>query len=132
MAFALAPELPVSDWLADIDGTIGRSAGFFAGRPAVLDLAGLTLAPAEVAALIRELEGRGIRIMGLEGAEAAAYGPDLPPVLTSGRVLTAVDTAPVKAPFSWPNNSDSRSWSGIAAQLTEMNGPRDRLERAWT
>ncbi|CAL8971172.1 Septum site-determining protein MinC [Rhodoplanes serenus] len=97
MAFALAPELPVSDWLADIDGTIGRSAGFFAGRPAVLDLAGLTLAPAEVAALIRELEGRGIRIMGLEGAEAAAYGPDLPPVLTSGRVLTAVDTAPEPA-----------------------------------
>ena len=29
--------------------------------------------------------------------------------------------APVKAPFSWPNNSLSSRFSGIAAQLTEMN-----------
>ncbi len=30
--------------------------------------------------------------------------------------------APVKAPFSWPNSSDSSRFSGIAAQLTLMNG----------
>jgi hypothetical protein len=31
-------------------------------------------------------------------------------------------TAPVKAPRSWPNSSDSISSSGMAAQLTRMNG----------
>jgi hypothetical protein len=39
--------------------------------------------------------------------------------------------APVKEPFSWPNNSDSSRFSGIAAQLTEMNGLFARLECAW-
>jgi septum site-determining protein MinC len=94
MAFALAPELPVADWLADIDGAIDRSPGFFAGRPAVLDLAGLTLAATEIATLIKELEARGIRIMGLEGGDAAALGPELPPLLTSGRGLATSQSAP--------------------------------------
>jgi hypothetical protein len=39
-------------------------------------------------------------------------------------------TAPVKAPFSWPNSSLSSRFSGIAAQLTEMNGLSARFERA--
>jgi hypothetical protein len=30
--------------------------------------------------------------------------------------------APVKAPFSWPNSSDSSRFSGMAAQLTMMKG----------
>jgi hypothetical protein len=38
----------------------------------------------------------------------------------------------VKAPFSCPNSSDSRSASGIAAQLTLTNGFWARFERAWT
>ena len=36
---------------------------------------------------------------------------------------TRVATAPVKAPFTWPNSSDSRSASGIAPQFTATNGP---------
>ena len=40
-------------------------------------------------------------------------------------------SAPVKAPFSWPNSSDSISSSGIAAQLTSTNGPARRAEPAW-
>ncbi len=36
-------------------------------------------------------------------------------------------SAPVKAPFSWPNSSDSSRFSGIAAQLTVMNGFLARL-----
>ncbi len=31
-------------------------------------------------------------------------------------------SAPVKAPFSWPNSSDSSRFSGIAAQLRARNG----------
>jgi hypothetical protein len=38
-------------------------------------------------------------------------------------------TAPVKAPFSWPNSSLSMTDSGSAAQLTLMKGlPARRLE----
>ena len=40
--------------------------------------------------------------------------------------------APVNEPFSWPNSSDSSRCSGIAAQLTEMNGARARFDFACT
>jgi septum site-determining protein MinC len=85
MAFALAPEPPVADWLAEIDEWIRNSAGFFIGRPVVLDLAAVSLSGAGIAHLISELEARAIRIMGIEGADAAALGPGLPPVLKGGR-----------------------------------------------
>ncbi len=85
LAFALAPEPPVTDWLADLDAAIQRSAGFFAGRPAVLDLANTALSRADIVPLIKELETRDIRIMGIEGADPADFGPGLPPVLTNGR-----------------------------------------------
>ena len=88
VAFALAPEPPVADWLAEIDAWIRSSAGFFVGRPVVLDLAALSLSPAAVAHLVSELEARDIRIMGIEGAEPAALGPGLPPVLKGGRAAT--------------------------------------------
>jgi len=39
--------------------------------------------------------------------------------------------APVNAPFSWPNNSLSSRFSGMAAQLTGMNACPARGERWW-
>jgi len=85
LAFSLAPELPLANWLVDLDAAIRRSAGFFVGRPAVLDLAHTELSPEEIARLIQDLNARDIRIMGIEGVNPAALGPGLPPVLTSGR-----------------------------------------------
>jgi septum site-determining protein MinC len=69
MAFALAPEAPIADWLAELDIWIRSSSGFFVGRPVVLDLAGVKLSGAAVAHLVKELESRDVRIMGLEGVE---------------------------------------------------------------
>ena len=40
-------------------------------------------------------------------------------------------TAPVKAPFSWPNNSLSRRFSGIEAQLMATKGLELRGESRW-
>ena len=40
---------------------------------------------------------------------------------------TCSPTAPVNAPFTWPNSSDSSRFSGIAPQLTATNG----LSRRW-
>ncbi len=39
--------------------------------------------------------------------------------------------APVKAPRSWPNSSDSNSVSGSAAQFTLTKGCRARVEFVW-
>ena len=46
----------------------------------------------------------------------------MPPSASSNLPMRRA-TAPVKAPFSWPNSSDSSRFSGIAAQLTATNGP---------
>ncbi len=88
VAFALAPEPPIADWLAEIDAWIRSSAGFFVGRPVVLDLAAVSLSSAAVAHLVSELEARDIRIMGIEGADPATLGPGLPPVLRGGRAAS--------------------------------------------
>lgn len=85
LAFALSPEPPVADWLAELDKWTRSSAGFFAGKPVILDLAAVTLSESAIAHLIDQLSERGIRIMGLEGADPATCGPKLPPVLMGGR-----------------------------------------------
>ncbi len=54
------------------------------------------------------------------------------PPLASSNLPMRLATAPVKAPFSWPNNSLSSRFSGIAAQLTEMNGLSAREDLRWT
>ena len=52
----------------------------------------------------------------------------VPPLACSKRPGLSA-TAPVNAPCTWPNSSDSISSSGIAAQLTSTNGPlRRRLD----
>jgi septum site-determining protein MinC len=85
MAFVLAPEPPVADWLTQLDTWIRSSPGFFVGRPVVLNLTGVSLSESAVAHVIAELAERGVRVMGIEGVEPSKYGPALPPVLTGGR-----------------------------------------------
>ena len=85
MAFLFMPELPLENWLADLDSGLERSPGFFVGRPVVLDLSALQINSAEIAKLIASLQERDIRIMGLEGVDPAMTGPDLPPLLRGGR-----------------------------------------------
>src|SRR5215471_4795776 len=96
VAFALAPEPPITDWLGEIDAWIRSSAGFFVGRPVVLDLAAVSLSSTGIAHLISELETRDIRIMGIEGADGAALGPGLPPLLKGGRASNVTE-APAAA-----------------------------------
>lgn len=96
MAFALAPEEPIADWLLELDNWIKNSAGFFVGRPVVLDLGGVALDRDGAARVVAELERRDIRIMGIEGADAAMLGPGLPPLLKGGRPASddVLDTPP--------------------------------------
>jgi len=102
MAFALTPEPPIVDWLAELDAWIRSSAGFFVGRPVVLDLAAVTLTPSAIAHLIDELASRSIRIMGVEGIETDKLAPGLPPLLKGGRAATveSVDQASASKPVA--------------------------------
>ena len=54
----------------------------------------------------------------------------MPPSASSKRPFLR-ECAPVKAPRSWPNSSDSNSGSGSAAQLTLTNGIAARGELWW-
>jgi septum site-determining protein MinC len=93
MAFSLSPEAPIADWLTDLDVWMRNSAGFFVGRPVVLDLATVALSASAIQHLVAELEGRGIRIMGIEGADPGDLVAKLPPVLKGGRPASSHDGA---------------------------------------
>ncbi len=88
VAFALAPEAPLGEWIDGLDRWIENSPGFFAGRPVVLDLAALKPAAADIAALVAALAARGIRVYAIEGIDVEAAGNDLPPLLTGAREAT--------------------------------------------
>jgi septum site-determining protein MinC len=99
LAFVLAPEPPIADWLAELEKSVRSSAGFFLGRPAVLDLASVDLSNSAIKHLVSQLEALGIRIMGIEGTAAEQLGAGLPPLLKGGRAaaLEAVESAQRKS-----------------------------------
>jgi septum site-determining protein MinC len=88
MAFVLAPVPPIAGWLTELDKWSRTSPDFFVGRPIILDLAAAPLVEPEITQLITALGARGIRIMGLEGAQAEQVGSSLPPLLKGGRPST--------------------------------------------
>ena len=50
------------------------------------------------------------------------------PLLASSNLPSLRFTAPVKAPFSWPNSSDSSRADGMAPQFTRIKGPFLRFD----
>jgi septum site-determining protein MinC len=97
MAFVFSPFMPIVDWLEEIDATLARSPGFFVGRPIVLDLSGVDLSAHGIAHLVSGLESREIRILGLEGVDAALLDARLPPLLSGGRNSSIEQPEPEKA-----------------------------------
>jgi septum site-determining protein MinC len=92
MALVLAPELPLDDWLVALDTQIQRSPSFFDGRPVVVDLGLLPKDHPNIAAFIRQIEQRGIHIIGTESAHPSwvgleAWGRPLPGAGKPGRPI---------------------------------------------
>jgi septum site-determining protein MinC len=85
MALVLAPRAPLEAWLAQIDTTLERSPGFFTGRAIIFDISAIQIDRNELTALIRELNARDIRILGIEGGDTASLSVGLPPPLSGGR-----------------------------------------------
>jgi len=88
MALVFAPEMPLEEWLAELDEWSTRSPGYFVGRPIILDVSGLPLDKEGLAKLIADLHEREVRIMGVEGTKASWLGLGMPPLVGSGRAAT--------------------------------------------
>ncbi len=85
MAFAIAPQPPIVDWLSDLDASLERSEAFFAGQHVALDLSAVNLSASAIGQLVANLEERNIRVLGIEGIDPAKWQVGLPPVLRGGR-----------------------------------------------
>jgi septum site-determining protein MinC len=84
-AFVFSPVVPIACWLKEIDAMLARSPDFFVGKPIVLDLSAADLSRPAIVQLVKSLEQRNIRVLGLEGVEAAHLDLGMPPLLTGGR-----------------------------------------------
>src|SRR5260370_36782268 len=85
VAFTFCPVVPIAGWLEEIDVTLGRSPGFFVGKPVVLDLSAVDLSQSAIAHLVTSLEQRNIRVLGIEGVAEAGLTTSMPPLLTGVR-----------------------------------------------
>lgn len=104
VAFVFAPVVPIADWLSDLDATIAGSPGFFVGKPIVLDLSAVDLSPLAITHLIKSIEARSIRVLGLEGVEPARLSMGMPPLLSGGRQCVVQEVAPEKPALREPTS----------------------------
>src|SRR6266576_4274407 len=121
VAFVFSPTVPIVAWLEEIDATLARSPGFFVGKPVVLDLAAVDLSQSAIAHLITSLEQRNIRILGIEGVDAAHLTTSMPPLLTGGRHCLLAQNEPKKPeakpkPISLLLDSPVRSGQSIFSE----------------
>src|SRR5258708_2630576 len=73
VAFVFVPTVPILDWLQEIDATIARSPGFFAGTPVVIDLSSVGSGAEVVAGGSIHIYGalRGRAMAGVNGHTSA-------------------------------------------------------------
>jgi septum site-determining protein MinC len=118
MALVLAPEVPLRDWLEDLDAVSERSPGFFSGRPIIVDVSALKPSKSELKFLLAALKMRDIRIIGLEGAAAAVVDPDMPAPVNGGRPAGEIDV---------PEGSASAAADAAASPFAVSAGPEKSL-----
>jgi septum site-determining protein MinC len=74
LALVVTPVFPVFEWFATFDRELARAAGFFSGRPVVVDLSSAVAegGPAAAPILMEGLAARDLRLVAVEGVEAGA------------------------------------------------------------
>lgn len=105
LALVLAPEAPIDRWLARLDDLASRSAGFFLGKPIVLDVENLQTDRAQLTLLIDELARRGVSLMGIEGARPSLLAPGMPPAMKGGKSATDFQAPAPSAAKPSPGNN---------------------------
>lgn len=91
LAVVLSPEHPLDDWIARLDDLAARSAGFFLGRPVVLDVSEIEIDRPQLKSLIADLGKRNVSIMGIEGGRASLIESGMPPAMKGGRPAADVE-----------------------------------------
>lgn len=98
LALVVAPDPPLETWLVDLDDWLSRAPAFFKGRPVVLDLSAMAMDRSSIPVLVAELGRRGIRVMGVDGADVEWLGIGVPPDLVGGKGDPAPDFQVTAAP----------------------------------
>jgi len=104
VAFVFSPVVPIAGWLSDLDATLACSPGFFIGKPVVLDLSAVDLSPLAITHLIKSIEARSIRVLGLEGVEAGRLSIGMPPLLSGGRQCVVQEVEAEKPALQQPTS----------------------------
>jgi septum site-determining protein MinC len=125
LAVMLSPDLPFDDWLVRLDDLAARSAGFFLGRPVVLDVTDLPIDRSQLKDLVADLARRNVSIMGIEGGRPSILGPGMPPALKGGRPVSDFAIAE-KGQAVDPQNGPSAS---EARQAVQSSAPQSIVLR---
>lgn len=112
LAVVLSPDMPLDDWLTRLDDLASRSAGFFLGRPVVLDVADLQIDRAQLKELLAAFAERNVSIMGIEGARPSLLGSGMPPGLKGGRPVS--EEAMAKEQPADASSAETRSAAPVA------------------
>lgn len=100
-SLTMSPDAPLEDWIQRLDGWLERSPSFFTRNAVILDVRDLGLDLATYRQLLADLRERGIRVLGVDGADESWTGDDLPPMVPTGRDVrpqAASDVIPDPAP----------------------------------
>ena len=120
LAVVLTPDLPFDDWLIRLDDLAARSAGFFLGRPVVLDVSEIEIDRPQLKALIAELASRNVSIMGIEGGRPSLVEPGMPPQLKGGKPAADYEVPSEEA----PETSTAKPKGKAEKQPTEQAAPQ--------
>lgn len=120
MALVLAPEVPLRDWLEDLDAVSQRSPGFFSGRPIIADVSSLKPSKSELKFLLAALKMRNIHIIGLEGAAPAVLDADMPAPVNGGRPAGEIAVPD-------PANAAAAAVTAVAAPFSHSSAPEKSL-----
>jgi septum site-determining protein MinC len=119
VAFALAPEAPLSEWFEGLDQWTENSPGFFAGRPVILNLNHITLDTEEITDLVDGLADRGIRVCAIEANGIDDLGRDLPPLLTGARTIAVEENEPERRQAETANAPANTNEQAAPARAVE-------------
>ncbi|MBW9055989.1 septum site-determining protein MinC [Rhizobium mesosinicum] len=125
LAVVLTPDLPFEDWLVRLDDLAARSAGFFLGRPVVLDVTELSLDRAALKAMVQALGERGVRVMGIEGARPSQLDASMPPGMVGGRPAADVDVPAAEAQIEGqaPRKAEAAKVQEVVAPVVRAAPP---------
>jgi septum site-determining protein MinC len=121
-SLTISPELPLAEWLTRLDGWLERSPGFFSRNAVILDVRDLGLEQSSFNEMLTGLRSRGVRVLGVEGADPSWAGPDTPPFMPSGKDVRTPDSQPDGEAAAPAADKAGAEQSGASAPASTANG----------